>query len=81
MLEIARCLRHPCSLPTCQRLMTLLYTSKYVGKVLRVQPGSLMVTAVSPQAARLNAIAMRWSSYVSMATPLFRPPAGGVMTQ
>lgn len=57
-------------------------TSKYVGKVLRVHPGSLMTTEVLPHAASENAMAMRWSSYVSMATPGFKSPSlGGVMMQ
>ena len=51
-----------------QCLATVSKTSKYVGKVLRVQPGSRMVTGTPQAATRENAIAMRWSSYVSIDT-------------
>jgi hypothetical protein len=55
-------------------------TVKYVGNVLRVQPGSLMMTGTPPHAMSENVIAMRWSSYVSMATSGLTT-LGGVMTQ
>lgn len=49
-----------------QRFVSPSRTSKYSGKDLRVHPGLLMVTGTSPHAARENAIAILWSSNVSI---------------
>mmetsp|Transcript_24785 Transcript_24785/g.83310 ORF Transcript_24785/g.83310 Transcript_24785/m.83310 type:complete len:214 (+) Transcript_24785:135-776(+) len=63
------------------RFATRSSSSKYVGNVLAVHPGSRMLTATPAQAASANVMAMRWSSYVSMSTSAFGRPAGGVITQ
>lgn len=57
-----------CELPH-QCLATFSNSLKNVGKVLRVHPGSRMVTGTPHADTRLKAMAMRWSSYVSMDTP------------